>query len=243
MATLEDKVHELDKKYSGDRKAVIAGAVIATVLLGALFGLTWDRAAASAEKKLTETGISSAIKNIMDANETAATFLAEDWDPLPVGTIVASMLTPTEMDRVTDDVNRIPTERKWALANGDSISEAWEYHAVTELQTLPNLSGMFMRGIDPSGQEDPDGSREPGSTQKESYAPHEHHLFAVDKGVHPSRQVHAREFPVVERSSKDNWNYSILGTAKSPTLGLTSTEGKDETRPKNVAVYFYIKVN
>jgi microcystin-dependent protein len=92
---------------------------------------------------------------------------------------------------------------------------------------LPNLEGQFLRGWSSDASVDPDGPREAGSTQVDGVGPHAHRM-----------------------STEGNPNVPIgngqdyAGGANPAFGGNTENYGSgiiSETRPKNVAVRFYIR--
>lgn len=85
--------------------------------------------------------------------------------------------------------------------------------------------GRFLRGIDSTGTNDPDGVRTLGSTQDDAYKSHVH--GAADGG----------SFLTWGGSSKNlsTTAGSAFGAAGN---GATKSSGGDETRPKNVAVLY-----
>jgi hypothetical protein len=87
---------------------------------------------------------------------------------------------------------------------------------------------MFLRGMNEGrndGKQDPDG-REAGSYQPQSIEAHRHKIGTA--GIWPR-----------------TWANGGSGEPKTAYKadGFTDPSGGKETRPKNVAVYFYIKIN
>ncbi|MCI0513809.1 hypothetical protein L0128_11400 [candidate division KSB1 bacterium] len=148
---------------------------------------------------------------------------------LPVGTIIASMLTSSEFaTEVGDPVNFDPKKCRWVIADGTkNLTGSKLFNEKKEITSL-NLSGMFLRGIT-------DG-RQPGSYQSDEIKEHEHELNA---GV------------VYDTGGTDadwvaNKRYFAYGrTIWPPRSGQPKTAkvGGSETRPQNIAVYYYMKIN
>lgn len=90
---------------------------------------------------------------------------------------------------------------------------------------LPDLRGQFLRGYSTNNTVDPDGPRAPMSTQDESFKEHSHTYEDIYAGG--------------ADGVLDGSNDSALDTVPTRT-NTTSTEGGDETRPKNVAVVYGI---
>ena len=84
----------------------------------------------------------------------------------PVGTIVASTFDEVAFARlVNEDPGGLTPSRKWILADGRDAQGTKFAFGRTETH-VPDLRGMFLRGIDPSGKLDPEGARSAGSIQK-----------------------------------------------------------------------------
>lgn len=139
---------------------------------------------------------------------------------LPVGTVLAGMSNQEAFDRALVGT--------WVIADGRqkaAINDHWNYWedccpATDFDDKLPDLRGQFLRGID--------GGRRPGHQQDDALKSHRHALEADIITPTPGNfhGVHHEEGPQYE--------------AGRPALSLT---GANETRPKNVAVYFYIRVH
>jgi hypothetical protein len=79
--------------------------------------------------------------------------------------------------------------------------------------------GRFIRGIDSTGTNDPDGVRALGSTQDDELAAHSHTVGSNIASTAGSNRI------------------TTWGNTSNGTVNTTSTGG-DETRPKNVALLF-----
>jgi hypothetical protein len=173
--------------------------------------------------------------------QTQAATSVEIATKIPIGTIVSSMLTPPKMKELFGDA--------WIPADGRNVSSQSSYAVATGEKSVPDLRGVFTRGLDqfdfterPRQDTqflDPDSKRKPGEPQPDSVGSHDHPVGQAmsDVGaVSPSGQVLVAEggrFP-----SYYNDHY-----AKQPPARTSPNQPGDETRPKNVAVYFYIKIN
>jgi len=145
---------------------------------------------------------------------------------LPVGTIVASMLSPTEFAQEVGDPAVFDARvSRWTLANGRDVSLS-KYKTAALSLTVPDLRGMFLRGMNHGrndGLQDPESNRLAGSTQRDELKKHSHELAVGWHGL---------------ASGKGTGN---LESGKPPAS--TQASGGDETRPRNVAVHYYVKIN
>lgn len=152
----------------------------------------------------------------------------------------------------------------WFLCDGRTIASISDDVLFTAeksaLQTvigsanLPDLRGLFLRGIDPAGgnQYDPDADRAVGNVQTNGFAAHTHDY---DKSNTPTgdHNVTLSTTPI-DVSDDGNNQVSVLQSASlnngnhSHTIGYTNTAtsstggGLSETRPVNAAVNYLIKV-
>ena len=135
------------------------------------------------------------------------------------------------------------------LADGREVKGTKYASGLTDAH-VPDIRGMFLRGIDPSGKADPDGARSSGSIQ----------IFATSlptasfSGVTSDDGGYSlHDYPgysgAGDRFNAGGSDYVVVGIAPSEPLpahrhSVTISEGGDvETRPSNVAVYYYIKIN
>ncbi len=160
---------------------------------------------------------------------------------LPLGTILPSMLDPNSFAKAVGDLDR--TTREWALADGRDVTDS-NYgklllsnntSSTSEGITLPDLRGMFLRGMNEGrddGNQDPD-DRKAGKYQQDALQKHGH---KTDARKPPPSWTGRDTEPI---------GYTKTGDADALAARVTTvTEANtaDETRPKNVAVYFYIKI-
>lgn len=150
--------------------------------------------------------------------------------PMPVGIIVPSTLNLKAFRESARDKG---PNFNWVLANGDPIDESKTYFKLTGENKLPDLRGVFLRGMNAGRTDvykDPDGdNRVVGKEQMDSFKAHDHNPLYTRSGNDGSKG----KSPTVLRG----W-YGDEG--RGPIIG---SMGGDENRPKNVAVYFYIKIN
>jgi len=140
---------------------------------------------------------------------------------VPVGSVVASYLAPRQMQE------RYGTQ--WVLADGSEVSTRTAFYAITGKTTVPDLRGMFIRGLNvdrKDGRQDPEGhDRLVGDYQADAVQRHSHAVKTA--GI---------------------WGRSFKGEDGSPRTAYEKSEetgerGGAETRPRNVALYYYIKIS
>lgn len=154
---------------------------------------------------------------------------------IQLGTIVSSILDFDNFARINGD--SIPqkysvTHSKWAPADGRTIVGS-DLSSKTTLTQTPDLRGSFLRGLNQFDSLEQsavlDNRKDPqirivGSFQSDEFKKHSHWT---------------------KRSPVGNGGNSALMAGDSNVFNYpTQDQGNgDETRPKNVAVYFYIKIN
>lgn len=117
----------------------------------------------------------------------------------------------------------------WVLSNGQDVSGT-PYSALTGKNTVPDMRGQFIRGKNngrSDGYEDPEGERVLGEYQDDIFETHVHDYS--DVGVSQTGLTSgATDF--------SNPTETVKQTASD------SDGGGSETRPKNIAVNFFIYV-
>lgn len=146
---------------------------------------------------------------------------------LPIGTIIASMLKPEDFKK------QFPTDTdNWKLADSSTANN--EYFSVTGCANLPDLRGRFLRGMNvgiDSSKGDPDGSnRTAGSFQSDTVKKHNH-----NNGTFSSLLTVTGTNTATNGDPNENEPNVYLQMPIQPYGGT-------ETRPRNVAVYWYIRV-
>ncbi|HSM15521.1 MAG TPA: hypothetical protein VK845_00815 [Gemmatimonadales bacterium] len=167
---------------------------------------------------------------------------------IPLGTIIASMLDPEAYAReVGDPFPFEPARSRWAPADARSIAESdLARKAEQRNWTLPrngrdepvavDLRGVFLRGLNRfddamgqrhEGEGDPNGAgRVAGSWQPDGLKAHAH--------------------PVHAARGRGAGGISSRKSGPAGTAGIdvaSATFGAAETRPRNVAVYYYLRIN
>jgi hypothetical protein len=148
----------------------------------------------------------------------------------PRGSIIASVVKPASDGYLPN------TDQTWLLAAGQN--------GISGFDSLPDLRGVFLRGVDytVTGRNLTmrDIAREAGSFQEDTLLAHSHRIAASSgTSVAQINDVNATGFA--------GWANNFAGytsgvSNKIPGGKLMEESGGIETRPKNVAVYYYIKV-
>ena len=129
----------------------------------------------------------------------------------------------------------------WAICNGDPVSrtdyaelftaigELWGVGDGSTTFNLPDMRGQFLRGLDASGTVDPDGAgRVVGDNQTDDFASHDHDGYSNLNLLYAGGGGRPNDAPNGRATSGRSWS--------------TLDSGGDETRPKNVAVNYIIKL-
>lgn len=130
-----------------------------------------------------------------------------------VGDIVYSILKPEDF--------RKEHGGGWVLMQGDTVRDS-RLSKDYGISIVPNTCGRFIRGMNYNGKGDDPETRTVGSFQDDAFERHSHH-GAVG-------ELHG---------GLDGGGSGSIVVRRDPT----SETGGDETRPKNVAFYTYIKIN
>ncbi|MDY8137582.1 hypothetical protein [Aquimarina sp. 2201CG5-10] len=162
------------------------------------------------------------------------------YEPIPIGTIIPSVLSWKEFYKQVEGVkvtNFNAKHSKWSPADGRKVEYSKYYQDVEKIE-VPDLRGVFLRGLndfDPiynnkpkhPNQLDPYGdNRKVGHFQEDIIKNHKHRVKGGSssfRAISDERGKHVMSLP----------NYNV--TEDSILI--------KETRPKNRAVYYYIKIN
>lgn len=163
----------------------------------------------------------------------------------PVGSVLSSMFNPDEHIKSNPRFGKY-----WALADGSNADRGSKYFQIKTDGSLnnvklPDLRGLFLRGLNigrTDGKQDPDGSqRVTGDFQFDSLQKHKHAITRGSMGG--------------DRAWRGGWFWASADGDSGQQKGITDDNtylpdgnGGDvrvatETRPKNSAVYYYIKIN
>ncbi|MFZ8198397.1 hypothetical protein [Alteromonas portus] len=165
----------------------------------------------------------------------------------PIGSIITTVLDWDSFSQITEGKSSSTWDAgksRWAPADGRSVS-ASKYTRKTGKAEAPDLRGVFLRGLnqfDPfynfqvsDKQADVDSNRSVGSLQLDAFQGHKH--FQENRLV-KSGQDDLPNTP--DQRPKQNGADNSEGKYEA---GFGTPRISSETRPKNVAVYFYIRIN
>ena len=150
---------------------------------------------------------------------------------MPIGSVVSSLLPPAQFSETVGDPSVFdPKVSRWVFADSISDITLSAYGRLMNVSRAPDLRGVFLRGID-TGRADKNGdlelNRQPGSFQSDDFRQHSHSV---------TEMVHNDAIDGVDSAT----THSFEHRNESKQSG---TAGGGETRPKNAAVYFYLKIN
>ena len=168
---------------------------------------------------------------VMDA--TAIQMLARGVGGASVGDIKTSILTELQLN-----------DPDWVLADGRPVPES-AYETITGNSTVPDLRGKFLRGLD-NGR-GLDLNRAMASDQAEDLKGHGHNASHSLSWSSAGAKTDSNLAGVLYRPiGYPPYNLSNLTTGPNVPVGgsvsVTPTTG-EETRPTNVSVNYFIKVN
>jgi len=147
-----------------------------------------------------------------------------------LGDIHYSGLTQSEMDGIFG-------AGVWVKPTGQSIIGT-DYEVATGRSTAPDCRGLFLRGFDDGAGVD--SGRAINTFQSSSTKPHQHIICAATDVIGSTFNVNTTRF--ISNVRADSAKLQGFGG----DIGATRTSGSDgiaEGRPKNTAVYIYLKVN
>lgn len=114
----------------------------------------------------------------------------------------------------------------WVLSDGRNIAGS-DLAALTGWTVAPDLRGTFLRGKDHGAGLNPDGDTPEGTYQLDEFSSH----------THSTNYQHS--------DNGDGEGYALINVASfaGSTSGSTMSVGGPETRPKNITVNYFIKIN
>jgi len=144
------------------------------------------------------------------------------------------------------------TASRWCPADGRIVPGSL-FEKLASQSRVPDLRGMFLRGLNimettpqvplDARRKDPE-DRTPGSFQPDLFKEHNHEL--TDPGhFHPFNTREARGGGAGNPPIASDNAGAVSGiNGGSKLTGITIAKvGDVETRPKNIAVYYYIRIN
>jgi hypothetical protein len=164
-----------------------------------------------------------------------------------IGTVLPSML---EWSRFAETVgDPMPFDQKvnkWAPCDSREITGS-SLEKLTGLAFAPDLRGVFLRGLNSFSPEDepskvPDNQADPtnrvvGTFQSDDFKSHSHPAKGkINGSVSGSNGTHDVD------GGGDKWNSDPNFGDHNVVVTIDPTGGA-ETRPKNVAVFYYIRIN
>ncbi|MCB9192819.1 MAG: hypothetical protein H6603_11060 [Flavobacteriales bacterium] len=161
-----------------------------------------------------------------------------------VGDIIASMLSPGEF------YNNHKGQR-WMLCDGDVCPLNTEYRKYIDNNLpgqngrVPNLQGVFLRGKNNKRNTvlgNPDGDLELGAYQADSFKKHNH-----GGGDHSHVQLYKPKALKASETPNDGEGLFHAGTKEGRTTKqsgeIIDAEGSGETRPRNVTINYFIRID
>jgi len=162
-----------------------------------------------------------------------------------VGDVKYSILNPTQFAAVNGDC--------WVPMDGRALAVSDQLRTITGLTSVPNAGGYFFRSQEFSGGPDVDPARSSGSTiataQNDETRSHNHSMQAAGNHNH---SLGTRGFLVGAAAAGLNYATGADGSfddsdistfsAGSHTHTIDNTGG-NETRPKNLNLWTYIRIN
>ncbi len=154
---------------------------------------------------------------------------------LPVGTVLASLLSEEEFHNEMG--------HNWDLAAGQNVAGS-AFETLTGMEFLPDMRGRFLRGM--GHQDSGNAGLQLGDAQEDATALPNAGFLASDDGAH------SHDLPIQNRSHRMvDGNLDILEergdvpltTLLGGTHAHAVTGGDDETRPVNVTVNYFIRVD
>ncbi len=152
-----------------------------------------------------------------------------------IGDVKISILPP--------DVFNQTQEGNWVVMDGKYLSEDTNLYKIMDSNSkidllptrngktiIPDLRGKFIRSMNINGEgNDPEKNRTVGSYQADRIIQHQH------TGYFPVNSGYSFEHHQVNSRLKGQSNTKSTG-------GVTGAKSTTETRPKNIALYTYIKI-
>lgn len=184
-------------------------------------------------RKIYDTDLNAELIDIGTAWKTVVEHFQDQFNPSTEGAFRSSMHAVGSVltSFFTEAQFQAELDTKWCLCDGRSVVGS-DYQTITASANIPDLRGVFIRGKNngrSDGNEDESGDRVLGTFQNDSFQEHTHAIEVFHSGLDDGGAV----------SSNKSENGAIgPGTVNTDAQG---TPG--ETKPKNIAVNYFIKIN
>lgn len=177
--------------------------------------------------------LSPCSESMMQKIGGSINYILEQLEHQAVGSIVASM----KMEPAFQAERGVG----WVLADGRAATG--RYAAITGAPLIPDLRGMFLRGRSYGNGANPDGDLAPGTFQNQTTGAHTHASAISNPFKFASLKAYPTDtfFPHVNKEP-GGVNFQTDGLQVDLTLSI-STEGGAESRPPNVTINWFIRVN
>ncbi|MEO5646532.1 MAG: hypothetical protein ABIQ91_03590 [Candidatus Paceibacterota bacterium] len=170
----------------------------------------------------------------------------EGFSTTPIGTVIASVVDFETFSAKTKNFGTLrifsPIKSKWAPCDGRNVvgSKYQIYWSGNLGSKLPDLRGLFLRGLNKfamdektsgvtESSQNPDEPSTKFSVQKDMVGAHTH-LATINTSV------------VIRTKGAGSGDSGDQTAPINPTITIKENNGK-ETRPKNISVYYYIRIN
>jgi len=151
-----------------------------------------------------------------------------------LGNVQYSILEPATFFKINNSCKEKP---EWILMDGQNIAGS-ELFKLTGTSKVPDARGLFIRSMNMDQDRkkgDAEGNRSVGQYQKDTFESHTHPItnLGLNNMLCPHNSLAGAEFSQFGGGQLKDINQIIKN----------EPSGGNETRPRNIALYLYIKVN
>jgi len=160
----------------------------------------------------------------------------------PIGTIIASYLSFDRFREAIGESTIWKTSSKWAPCDGREVLNS-AFSIYSSSSTVPDLRGTFLRGLN-TFDINPPSTVGPVSYNQKDIEDRAVGSFQQDELKSHKHTLNVFRHPFAWGSAQDG--VTVGGYSNPQGAELTSDDnlsGGLETRPKNISVYYYIKIN
>ena len=148
-------------------------------------------------------------------------------DNFSLGSVQYSVLEPGIFTKLPENKD------KWVLMNGQNIHGSDLQNLIPTMESVPDARGLFIRSMNLGrgsdiGDGDGDHRGQAGLFQSDAFKGHTHGYTHFDGGV-------VTDFSNDKDQRRASYG-SMVGDQTEPV-------GGNETRPRNIALYLYMKIN